>query len=190
MYYYLYKKIGTKWVPFLVSIAALLTYFSIIQAIMMKISLSHTTHSLIASTSAVIMLLIAYLIRKNDLNLSHAFGWVGHCIYPLALLYTWFAFQSDSIYSFIVAVFVYAFSTKLTKLEWKIKVFLYGSFTSIFFIVSTGLDQLINPYFGNYEFPITSGFILLFALFAKDEFKKRTAYYLVPFSMIGILFTL
>ncbi|MEH7502042.1 hypothetical protein V7152_08345 [Neobacillus drentensis] len=190
MYYYLYKKIGTKWVPFLISIAALLTYFSIIQAIMLKISLSSTTNSLIASTSAVIMLLIAYLIRKNDLNLSFAFGWVGHCIYPLTLLYTWFAFQSDSIYSFILAVFIYAFSTKLTKFEWKIKVFLYGSFTSLFFIVSSGLDQIINQYFGNYEFPITSGCILLFALFAKDEFKKRTAYYLVPFSMIGIVLTL
>ncbi|MEH6906361.1 hypothetical protein [Neobacillus drentensis] len=189
MYYYLYKKIGTKWVPFLVSISALLSYFSITQAVMMKISFDQTTHSFIASTSAVIMLIIAFLIRKNDLSLSHAFGWVGHCIYPLALLYTWFAFQSDSGYSFIVAVFVYAFSTKLTMLEWKIKVFLYGSFTSIFFIVSTGLEQVINQYFGNYEFPITSGFILLFALIAKDEFKKRTAYYLVPFSMIGILFT-
>lgn len=190
MYYYFYKKIGTKWVPFLISIAALLTYFSMIQAITLKISLGHTTNSIIASTSAVSMLLVAYLIRKNDLNLYFAFGWVGHCIYPLALLYTWFAFQLDSIYSFILAVFVYALSTKLAKQEWKIKVFLYGSFTSLFFIVSTGLEQFINQSFENFEFPITSGCILLFSLFAKDEFKKRAAYYLVPFSMIGILFTL
>ncbi|QIZ09523.1 hypothetical protein HFZ78_24945 [Priestia megaterium] len=190
MYFYLYKKVGTKWVPFIVSISVLLTYFSIIQAITLKFSLSHTINSLIASTSAVVMLLIAYLSQKNDLNLSIAFAWVGHSIYPLALIFTWFAYQSDSIYSFILGMFVYAFSTKFTKVEWKIKVFLYGSFTSLYFIVSTGLDQLINRYFGNYEFPITSGFILLFAFFTKDEFKKRTAYYFVPFSTIGIVFTL
>ncbi|MBT2734181.1 hypothetical protein [Bacillus sp. ISL-7] len=190
MYFYLYKKVGTKWVPFIVSISVLLTYFSIIQSTTLKFSLSHTINSLIASTSAVVMLLIAYLSQKNDLNLSIAFAWVGHSIYPLVLFFTWFAYQSDSIYSFILAVFVYAFSTKFTKVEWKIKVFLYGSFTSFYFIVSTGLDQLINRYFGNYEFPITSGFILLFGFFAKDEFKKRTAYYFVPFSTIGIVFTL
>ncbi|MBV7506868.1 hypothetical protein KW850_16525 [Bacillus sp. sid0103] len=189
MYYYLYKKIGTKWVPYLVSIAVLLTYFSIIQAILLKFTLSHTINSLIASISAVITLLIAYISRKNDLNLSNAFGCVGHSIYPLELLFTWFAFQKDSVYSFILALFVYAFSTKLTKVEWKIKGFLYGSFTTVFFIVSTGFDLVYNFDFGYYEFPITSCVILLFALLAKDEFKKRTAYYLVPFSIIGIVFT-
>lgn len=190
MYYYLYRKIGTKWVPFLVSIAALISYFSIIQAIMLSHILSHTMNSLISSTSAVIMLLIAYLCRKNDLNISFAFGWVGHSIYPLTLLFTWFAFQAESIYSFILALFVYTISTKVITVEWKIKALLYGSFTSLFFIVSTGLDQIINQSFGNYEFVFTSALLLLFAFFAKDEYKKRTAYYLVPFSLIGIVFTL
>jgi len=190
MYYYLYKKIGTKWVPFLVSIAALIAYFSIIQAILHRFTLSHTMNSLITSSGAVIMLLISYLCRKNDLNISFAFGWVGHSIYPLTLLFTWFAFQKDCIYSFILALFVYAISTKLMTVEWKIKAFLYGSFTSLFFIVTTVLDQIINQPFGNYEFVFTSALLLLFAFFAKDEYKKRTAYYLIPFSIIGIVFTL
>ena len=190
MYYYLYKKIGTKWVPFLVSIAALISYFSIIQAILLRFTLSHTMNSLIASSSAVTMLLISYLCRKNDVNISFAFGWVGQSIYPLTLLFTWLAFQKDSIYSFILALFVYAISTKLMTVEWKIKAFLYGSFTSLFFIVTTMLDQIINQSFGNYEFVFTSALLLLFAFFAKDKYKKRTAYYLVPFSIIGIVFTL
>jgi hypothetical protein len=71
-----------------------------------------------------------------------------------------------------------------------IKVFLYGSFTALFFIVSTGLEKFIKQYLSNYEFPITSTLILLFLLFTKGEYKKRTAYYLVPFSTIGIVFTL
>ncbi|MCM3117786.1 hypothetical protein M3610_21265 [Neobacillus sp. MER 74] len=190
MYYYLYKKHGTKWVPFLVSITALISYFSIIQAIMLSFTLSHTIHSLITSTSAVIILVIAYLLRKNDLNLSFAFGWVGHSIYPLTLLFTWFAFQTDAIYSFILALFVYAMSTKLMTVEWKIKAFLYGSFTSVFFIVSSSQELIINQSFGNYEFVFTSALLLLFVFFTNDEYKKRTAYYLVPYSIIGIVLTL
>ncbi|WP_144547104.1 hypothetical protein [Bacillus sp. X1(2014)] len=190
MYYYLYKKIGTKWVPFLVSIAALISYFSIIQAILLKFTFSLTMNSLISSSGAVIMLIISYLCRKNDLNLSFAFGWVGHSIYPLTLLFTWFAFQKDCIYSFILALFVYAITTKLMTVEWKIKAFLYGSFTSLFFIVTTVLDQIIYQSFGNYEYVFTSAILILFAFFAKDEYKKRTAYYLIPFSIIGIVFTL
>ncbi|MEH7075328.1 hypothetical protein [Neobacillus drentensis] len=188
MYYYLYKKIGTKWVPFLVGVAGLLTYFSIMQSIMLIVSLSSPFLSLIATTGAVILLLFGNLSRKKDLNLAFAFGWVGHSIYPLALIYTWFAFQADAIYSFIIAMFVYAFSTKLTKVEWKIKVFLYSSFTSLFFIVSIGLDLIINQYFGNYEFPITSGLMVFFALITTGANKKRTAYYLVPFSILGMVF--
>lgn len=189
MYYYLYKKIGTKWVPYLISITALLSYFSIIHAITQKFTFGHTMNSLIASTSAVILLLIGFLLRKKDEDLATAFGWVGHIVYPLGLMYTWFAFDIDSLYSFVMALFVYAFSTKIAVNEWMIKVFLYGSFTALFFIVSTGLEQFNNQYFGNYEFPITSALILLFALFTKGEYKQRTAYYLVLFSTIGIVFT-
>jgi hypothetical protein len=189
MYYYLYKKVGTKWVPFLISITALLSYFSIIHAITEKFPFVHTMNSLIASTCAVILLLIAFLLRKKDQDLAIAFGWVGHIVYPLGLLYTWFVFHTESIYSFVMALFVYALSTNLAAIEWRIKLFLYGSFTALFFVVSTGLEQFLHQISGNYEFPITSALILLFALFTNGEVKKRTAYYLVPFSMIGIVFS-
>jgi hypothetical protein len=190
MYFYLYKRIGTKWVPFLVSGATVLSYFSIIDAISLKFLFSQTMNSLIASTSAVILLLIAYLSRKRDQGLSNAFAWVGHSLYPIALVYTWFAFNTDSYLSFILALFVYLLSAKLTTTEWKIKLFLYESFTALFFAVSIGLDNFINQDIARYEFPITSGLILLFSLFTNGEYKKRTAYYLVPFSFIGIGCTL
>jgi hypothetical protein len=186
MYFYLYKKIGAKWVPYLVSIATLLAYFSIVHAFSMKFLFSQTMNSLIVSTSAVMLLLTAYLCRNKDLNLLKAFAWVGHSIYPVALLYTLVAFNTDAYLSFIVALFVYILSVKMVSSEWKIKLFLYGVFTALFFLVGIGLDHVNVQYFGRYEFPITSGLILLFSLLAIGEYKKRTAYYLVPFSMIGI----
>ncbi|ETI66468.1 hypothetical protein [Neobacillus vireti] len=186
MYYYLYKKIGTKWVPYLVSITTLFAYFSLIDAIRIRIPFSGTVDSLIVSVSAVVLLFTAFLCRKKDSFIAAAFAWTGHCIYPAALVFTWFVYHTDSIYSFILALLAYGISTKLASREWKIKVFLYGVFTTLFFAVSTGIDFFKIHFTGLYEFPITSVLILLFALFAKGEFNKRTAYYLVPFSIIGI----
>ncbi|CAH2714279.1 hypothetical protein BACCIP111895_01440 [Neobacillus rhizosphaerae] len=187
MYFYLYKKMGTKWIPYLVSITAWLSYFSLIHAMTMRFPFTHIMNSFIASTSAVILLFIAYIFKNKDLGLSDAFAWMGHCIYPIALVITWFAFHTDAIYSYGLAFLVYVLSTKLAVKEWKIKSFLYGSFTTLFFAVSIGLDKLIVQNFGGYEFPITSGLILIFTCIAHREFKKRTTYYLVPFSIVGIV---
>ncbi|MBO0962695.1 hypothetical protein J1P26_23640 [Neobacillus sp. MM2021_6] len=186
MYYYFYKVIGEKWVAFAISITTLLSYFSIIHAIRSIVTFSPILNSLIASASALIMLLIAYLFRKKGQDLSNAYAWTGHIILPVALAFTWFAFHTDSAYSFILALCGYAISTKLAKREWKIKVFLYGSFTASFFIVSTSLDRVITQTNGQYEFPITSGLILIFSLLVTEEFKQRIAYYFVPFSIMGI----
>jgi len=190
MFYYFHKKTRAKWVTFLVSIAALLSYFSIIHAITLKVMFSFTLNSLIASSSTVILLMVAYLFRKKDSDISNAFAWTGHIIYPLALAFTWFAFNSDAVYSFILALFGYSASARLAMREWKISVFLYGSFTSLLLIVSTVLDKILVQHIGHYEFPITSGLILFFALLVKGEFKRRTSFYLVPFSIFGIGFML
>jgi hypothetical protein len=189
MYFLLYKKIGTKWVPYLISITTLMSYFSIIHSISMRFPFSHIAHSFILSTSAIIILLIAFLFRKKDAYLSYAFAWTGYFIYPVTLLFTLFAFNQDVCFSLIITVIVYGISTRLSTIEWKIKVFLYGSFTSLLFVISTGLDFLIVQYVGRYEFLITSGFILFFWFYANQVFKKRTAYYLVPFSLVGLVST-
>lgn len=186
VFYYLYKKIGTKLVPFFVSSEAVLFYFSVIQAILLQWEFTRTVQSLIASTCVVLLLLIAYFCRKQDANLSFAFAWTGHSLYPLALLFTLFFYHSEAVYSFLIALLVYAASTIVAKGEWQIKVFLYGSFTAIFFVVSTGLEHFFGHFDGQYEFPFTTGIILLFTILINDEFKKRTMYYLVPFSILGI----
>ncbi|MGG1680303.1 hypothetical protein ACIFOT_32110 [Neobacillus sp. NRS-1170] len=188
MYYYLYKKVGTKWVPFLICSATFLTYFSIVNAVSQKIHFNQSANSLIATTSVVLLLIIAFISRKLDKDLSNAYAWSGHVIYPFALAFTWFAYNFESIYSFITALFVYGLSTRYAVKEWKIKAFLYGSFTALFVTVSLALGKTLVRYFGNYEFPITSCLILIFSLAVNKEMQRRTAYYFVPFSIMGIGF--
>jgi hypothetical protein len=186
VYYYLYKRIGTNWVPFFVSGGSILFYFSSIGAITLKWQFTETIESMIASTCAVLLLAIAYLFRKVDSRLSFAFAWTGHSVYPLALLFTLFFYHTEALYCFIIAVVAYAISTKITSSEWRIKAFLYGSFTSLFFVISTGLDQFYDTQGGLYEFPITTALIMLFTILVPNEFKKRAAYFIVPFSILGI----
>jgi hypothetical protein len=187
MYSLFYQALRTKWAPFLISFAALVSYFSLTQSFSMQIELNQTVSSLIVSTSAMIMLMIAYFYLKKDTYIANAFSWVGNVIYPITLAYTYLAYHSEASISFILAVFAYAISTKLSVVEWKIKVFLYGSFTALFFAISNSIDILNVKDLGWYVFPITSTLIMLFFIIATPPFKKRTTYYLVPFSFIGIL---
>ncbi|CRK83714.1 hypothetical protein BN000_03705 [Neobacillus massiliamazoniensis] len=190
MYTLLYRTHGSKWFAYLISFTTLLAYFSIIHAILDKYPFIHTIDSFIPSSSAVLLLFIGYLFRIKDTNLLSSFAWLGNGIYPFALLYTLFAFHTDSFFSFLLAVFVYGFSALQEAKEWKLKLFLYGSFTSLLFVFTTGIDYLDAQDFSRYEFPITSASILLFWIFANQKIKERTAYYLVPFSLFGIVITL
>lgn len=186
MYYYLFKNIGTKWVPYLVSTATILFYFSIVHSVSLKLPFNLMVNSLIGSSSAVLLLVLSFIIRKYDSHLASAYAWVGHCIYPLSLLFTWFAFQTEAIYSLIIASIVYGASTRLSVTEWKVKVFLYGSFTALFLVISEGLNNAATQTPIHYEFLITSVLIGLFSFISNPGFKKRTAFYVIPFSMIGI----
>ena len=189
MYSYLYMRIGTKWVPYLISFTTLLFYFSFIESFSMKVEFARVINSFISPLGAVLLLLIGFYWRKHDSIVVSAFAWTGHIIYPLALGFTWFVYSSEAIYSFVIALPVYMISTRLATREWTIKLFLYGGFTALFFVILEGLD-LINFQSGHYEFVITSVFLYIFIYLANQEYKGRTAYYLVPFSFIGIIFTL
>ncbi|OIK08296.1 hypothetical protein BIV60_26760 [Bacillus sp. MUM 116] len=61
---------------------------------------------------------------------------------------------------------------------------------SVFFAISLCMGQLFVSKTIYYEFPITSLLLVLFWLATNPVYKKRTVYYLVPFSIIGLCFTL
>ncbi len=189
LYAYLYKRIGTKWVPYLIGFTTLLLYFSVVESVSIKVAFGQILSSSILPFGTVVLLIIAFYYHKRDSHLAQAFAMLGHIIYPFSLLFTWFAYPTEAIINFAVALFVYIVCTRFATREWAIKLFLYGSFTALFLVTSLGLD-LINDQVEQYEFLFTSVLLYIFTLLANQEFKKRTFYYLVPFSFIGIAFTL
>lgn len=186
MYSYFYKRIGAKWIAYFISISTILCYFSVIHALTEKLAVYHLVNALAPSVGAILLLLIAGLYRKSNSDLETAFAWVGHLLLPLALVFTWFVHHTDAIFCLILSLASYAASTKLAVKEWKIRIFLYGSFTLLFFVISTGMERLHLPFDERFAFPITSGLMLAMVQFADEKYKKRTTFYLVPFSVIGI----
>ncbi|MEH7120221.1 hypothetical protein V7128_22775 [Neobacillus vireti] len=184
MYSYFYRMIRTKWIPYFISITTLFCYFSVLNSITEKLSFSQQFHSLVPSGSGIVLLVIASLFRKGNSELAAAFAWVGHLILPIALVFTWFIYPFDSIYSFILAFSGYAVSTICAQTEWKKKVFLYGGFTALFIAILTGMDRI--NYYEQYSFPITSLLLLVYFLSVGESYKRRATFYSVPFSFIGI----
>ena len=186
MYSYFYNRIGSKWIPYFISITTVLSYFSVIHAVTENFAVYHLVNSLAPSIGVILLLVIAGLYRKSNHDLEAAFAWVAHLILPLALVFTWFVHHTDVIFSLIISLAGYAFSTKLAVREWKIKIFQYGSFTLLFFVISTEIDKIHFPIDDRFAFPITSVLIFVMVQFADQKFKSRTTLYLVPFSVIGI----
>ncbi|WP_160721034.1 hypothetical protein [Bacillus sp. USDA818B3_A] len=186
MYSYFYKMMRKNWIPYFISVTTLFSYFSVINAIAEKIYFNQVINSLVATVCAMILLIIAALWRKKDPDIEAAFAWVGHIFLPLALAVTWFVYHADSVFSFLLALAGYTVSTKWAVVEWKLKCFLYGSFTTLFLVISTGVDKFNLHMNGRYEFPITSLLISGLFLITNQGFKRRITFYLVPFSTIGI----
>ncbi|MBT2656193.1 hypothetical protein J7E81_13315 [Bacillus sp. ISL-18] len=186
MYSYFYNRIGAKWIAYFISITTILCYFSVIHAITENYAVYHLVKALAPTVGAILLLVIAVLYRRSNSDFEAAFAWVGHLILPLALVFTWFVYHTDVIFCFILSLAGYTVSTKLAFKEWKIKIFLYGSFTLLFFVISTGMESLHLSIDEKFAFPITSGLMLAMVQFADQEYKRRTTFYFVPFSVMGI----
>lgn len=90
------------------------------------------------------------------------------------------------MWSFIAGLVIYAGSAIAAGKEWKKKVFLYGAFTSLFFTISIWIDNHYDGNYGHVAYLMTSILIGLFWTIANSEYKKRSVYFLIPFSLIGI----
>lgn len=182
MYSLFYACTGMNWIPFIISGTTLITYFLAWDALFGYTSVEYLKFT----CGALLLFVIGFLIDKKEIYLFRGFTWIAHCFYPLALLFTFFVYGNYALVSFAVAVAVYAISVRLATKEWKIKALLYGAYTSLFFAFTTGIVQTYFEYYNHYAFMLTSSIIAVFWLWATPGFKQRTAYYLVPFSMLGI----
>lgn len=186
VYLAFYRVTKYQWLPYIISIMSLLSYFSILQSIYTKLAVPPNFIYFENTFAAVILLVVSYLLRKRSVGVANGFAWVGHVYLPGALLVSFIIFGERSYGSFILALILYFVSAYLVNQDWKSKTFLYGGFTAMYLSVFTGMMHFHVRFELTYAFFITSLFVACYGLMAATRFRQYTKYYLVPFSIIGI----
>ncbi len=191
VYLAFYRKEKFQWLPYGVGLLSLVWYFTALQSIYLLINVPEELQSLEYTFAATLLLAISYLLKNHNQKLAEAFTWIGHLYLPFALLLSVMAYYEISIWSFLIATIIYAFTTYLVQAEWKTKLGLYATFFTLFWTIISGLEYTGLHWDISYVFLSTSGLIAGFWLLANPDYKQRTMYYFVPFSLIGIIsFTL
>lgn len=179
IYSWLYRITKIKYVTYVVSGMTLMSYFTILSS-------GGELGRLHLIGGAIMLLAVAFFMKNREKHYYQAFAFVGHVYMPIALLLTMFIFGKESVWSFLISLILYSLSTKLVEKEWIRKVFLYSAFTMVFAIFATAIEYVENLD-GEYAYLLTSVVITGFWLFANGSYKKRTIYYLVAFSLLGML---
>ncbi|MDM5225758.1 hypothetical protein QUF73_05985 [Cytobacillus sp. NJ13] len=184
MYLFLYHILKQKWVPFAGASISLFAYFMILIGLPFIFIFFNWIE---LPMGAWILLAAAYYISKKDLVLAKGFSWIGHIYMPLALILTYFIYRENSIWPFLVTLAVYWISFRVSVKEWKAKIFLYSSFLTLFMVVLTGLDHIWEENLSEYAVLLVSCSVFIFWLTGKTQDKQRSVYFLIPWSVIGIL---
>lgn len=186
LHYYLKKKFS--WLPYTIGVITLIWYFTALNSVYLQVEVPLFLRSLEFSFGGALLLMVCYWLRNKGSNAANGFAWVGHLYLPLSLLVTFFLYYELAIWSFVLSMILYTFSTYSVKTEWKIKCFLYGAFTSLFFVILIGIMEHTEGIESPYAFLVTSGLILCYYWFVSNKsFKLRSMYYFVPFSGMGIM---
>ncbi|MFD1362408.1 hypothetical protein [Lentibacillus salinarum] len=190
--YLLYRKTGWTVVSYVVSGLSLLFYMTVLYALHAEMVIqSDLFQSLQFVVGAVLLLLAGVLAGKHDANLRKSFGWIGHLFLPFALLTSLLFYGEKTVWAFLIAAAVYGISLRFARAEWQISSFLYGGFTAFWigivqWFVLLDLNEPIQ-----YATLLTSIIMAIGWYVSKGKWTKRTAFYVIPFSVFGIfLFTL
>lgn len=187
MYYILYKFTKWKWVTFVVGTISLITYFTILISAHIKVDFSDLLESAQLTIGAIIILGIAELLRGKEVGLSNGFAWVGYIYLPFALFLTFVIYGENSIWSLLAGLAIYAYSTYISKDEWKVNTFLYSGLITLLFVVYTALRSATGDGEPHFAFLITSCLVTVFWLLSNAELRRRIVLFLVPQAMMGIL---
>lgn len=177
MYVLLFMFTKIKYVSYLVSVTTLIGYFTILYSVGEMGNLQFIA-------GAVLLFLIALIVKNRALKKAYAV--LGHIYMPFAFLLTLFMYGKEAIWTFIIGLVIYGVSTKMVEREWQRKLLLYSAFSTLFVVFATGLAHFERIH-GELAFLLTSMVITGFWFFIDAAYKKRTLYYLIPFSFFGIL---
>lgn len=177
MYLLLHAFTKIKFFAYLVSTTTLMAYFTLLFSFgeMGKLHLI---------VGAVLLFVVALFVKNRELIKAYAV--IGHIYMPFAFLLTLFMYGKEAIWSFLMGFVVYGVSTMKVEREWQRKLFLYSGFSTLFVIFANGL-AFFEGIDGEFAFLLTSIAITCFWFITDAHFKRRTLFYLVPFSFLGIL---
>ncbi|MFA1819740.1 hypothetical protein ACDX78_06005 [Virgibacillus oceani] len=182
----LYRKIKSAALPYVISSLSLMFYLTALYALHMEELMisSQLVDSLQFPFGAFLLFAAGLVLRKYDLKLTNAFCWIGHVYYPFAFLIS-LLFDEIAVWSAALAIIVYGLSVLYAKKEWKMKVFLYAGFTSLWILIIYVMMNLNLDGHLKYALLITS-IILTAGWYIGDQvWKNRMIFYILPFSFIG-----
>lgn len=187
MAYLLYRKTRHIWVAYLISSLSLLFYLTALFAVHTNMDITFALYQQLKFIVGGILLLAAgALIGKKASIFKSSFWWVGQLYLPCALATTYLLYGSDAFWTFLIATVLYALSLWQVRDEWKIKTFLYASFTSFWLTTCLAMIMLEKVEQLHYSFLITSVVIAVLWYRSNARWTKRIALYFIPFSMLGV----
>lgn len=188
MAYLLYQR--TKWfaMPYVVSGMSLLFYLTILNVINTLFNVQVVLyHSLQFVTGSILLLGVGLFIGRKDAKIMNSYWWTGHLYLPFALLYSYLLYEEKAIWAFIVATIIYGLSLGKVTLPLLRKTFLYACFTSFWIVVYFAMILFDFEEYVHYSFLGTSAMIAMLWIMSKGSWKQEIAYYLVPFSVLGMI---
>lgn len=178
IYAKLYAFTKVRHFTYLVSVITLLSYFMVLHSVGELGNIQYIA-------GAVLLYAVSLVLKNKDSHLFKAFVVVAHLYMPFAFLLTLFLYGKESLWSFVIGLVIYGLSTRFVNKEWQKKLFLYSSFIMVFAVFSTGIAHFENIR-GEFAFLLTSIVLTGFWSIADPLYKKRTVFYLVPFSFLGV----
>ncbi|SHS17073.1 Uncharacterised protein [Mycobacteroides abscessus subsp. abscessus] len=182
--YLLYQQTKQKTVTYYVTLCSLISYITLVYAIHESSRFPLWLEEEQWVIGGAILIIVSYVLRRHEVELSTSFLYTAHVYLPAALLLTFFAFNNDGIWSFVIATLLYGLSVKLVSKEWILKTLLYGCYISLFVAISL---YLIELRWSEYSFFVTSIVLAIWWGVSTKVWKERSTLFLIPFSMIGML---
>jgi len=182
--YLLYQQTKQKTVTYYVTLCSLISYITLVYAIHESSRFPLWLEEEQWVIGGAILIIVSYVLRRHEMELSTSFLYTAHVYLPAALLLTFFAFNNDGIWSFVIATLLYGLSVKLVSKEWILKTLLYGCCISLFVAISL---YLIESGWSEYSFFVTSIVLAIWWGVSTKVWKERSTLFLIPFSMIGML---
>lgn len=187
MAYLLYRKTRWKTMPYVISAISLLFHFTVLYAISTQFNIqSELYQSLKLVTGALLLLGTGTIIGKMDTKLMKSFWWIGHLYLPISLTISLLFYGDKAIWAFLLATIIYGVSVQKAGPKWMANTFLYLAFTSFWIFVSLVFYSLDLSQHVHYAFLITSAVLGAGWYFSSGDWKRRIAFYAVPFTIIGI----